>query len=143
VRNGGLVVRRACCQKGEGLRRSSFETASPLQVALYKILFMSRLMYTNMYYTLQTPPLFGQPPHRSSSPTLLRNRLYPPTPLYCNICHMILEMAISCKGLPPGRKALCERPPLDQRRRGLWSEALAAVYIYIYVHTHIYININK
>jgi len=33
-----------------------------------------------------------------SSPTRLRNILFPPEPLYCNIYRTILRMAISCKG---------------------------------------------
>ena len=66
----------------------------PTRVWPYKIVFMSRLSYTNQYYYLQTAPLFGQPltaPHR---PHYCAIYYIPPTSLYCNICHIVLVMTI-------------------------------------------------
>jgi len=40
--------------------------------------FSSRPLYKNQNYYSQTPPLCGHPPPSPSSPTLLRNTVFPP-----------------------------------------------------------------
>ena len=56
-------------------------SAEPLcALAFTRYCFISRLLYTSQHYDLQTAPLFGYPPHRPSSPILLRNILCLPDP---------------------------------------------------------------
>ena len=90
---------------------------APCNLAFTRYCFMSSHLYTNQCYYLQTAPLFGHLSHSPSSPTLLRNIVYPPTRLYCNVWQIKLVIAISCKGrlvtspFPPLRRctvsALC------------------------------------
>jgi len=60
--------------------------------------FSSRPLYKNQYYDLQTPPSFGHPSRPPHRPRYCAIQCVPPTIFYCNACHTILVMAISCKG---------------------------------------------
>jgi len=60
--------------------------------------FSSRPLYENQYYYSQAPPLFGHPTPPLHPPHYCTKQCSPPTILYCNACHTILVMAISCKG---------------------------------------------
>ena len=76
------------------LNKLSF--SSDLRVGLTRYCFVSGLLCTNRYYSSRTHPLFRHPTPPPSSPTLLRNTMFPPTLRYCNIYHTLLVMAISC-----------------------------------------------
>ena len=67
-------------------------------LAFTRYLFSSRPLYENQYYYSQTPPLFGHPTPPLHPPHYCTKQCSPPTILYCNACHTILVVAISCKG---------------------------------------------
>ena len=69
-----------------------------LEFGLYKILFYFwAFVHESIQFFPHAP--FVQAAHPTpSSPTRLRNIMFPPDPSFCNIYNTILAMAISCKG---------------------------------------------
>jgi len=63
--------------------------------------FSSRPLYKNRYYHSQTPLSGGHPTRLLHHPRYCAIQCFPPTILYCNTCHTLLAMAISCKGQAP------------------------------------------
>ena len=69
-----------------------FVTIPFLRGGLYKILFCGRAFVHESRPPFAYAPFDWAPHPTPSSFTLLRNRMFPPTPRYCNTRHTILEI---------------------------------------------------
>jgi len=110
----GGIDQRACkcvvsrpppryCGPAAAQKRSPWDAAIPRYdtgggVAFTRDSFSSRLLYKKSILLFTNTPLFGHPNHPLHHPHDCAIQCFPPTILYCNSCHAILVMAISCNG---------------------------------------------
>jgi len=79
--------------------------------------YFEAFVHTPIIVCVNTP--FVWAPHPPPlSPTRLRNILFPPDPVRCNVCHTILVMSISCKGQAAHRR---RHSRSQHRRHGEYS----------------------
>jgi len=92
--------RRISCkgQVDTGEQIACFQMNQLTVLAITRYLFSPRPLYKIQCYYSQTPSLFGHPNHPLHRLHYCAIQCRPPAILYCNTCHTILVMAISCKG---------------------------------------------
>jgi len=117
--------------------RSSESMLSPgakCSLAFTRYSFGSRPLCTNQSYSLQTPLLFRHPTPPTSSPTLLRNRLFPPDPPLLQYTPYNI-----------GNGSIVKRPicsPASSKPH-VGHMRFLYMYTYMYIYVHIYIGSTR